>query len=91
MNLIWRLWDRLMAGKKKRGRAAMTVPRMPDQGRRALEAQVALGRSRATLNRVNSNEEKVDKLHQSMRRLGEQNGFAALILRSLGGGGDDSS
>lgn len=87
MSLIWQLWNRMVAGLKKRRRSAIMVPRNPDQGRRALEARIALGRSKAMENRVDSNEGRVDRLHESMRRLGEDNGFAALILRSMRGRG----
>lgn len=88
MNLSWRLfWKRLMAGIRLKGESAVTMPHTPDQGRRAIEAKVALGRSRAMLERVDSNEGRVDRLHESMRRLNDENGFAALIYRSLGGRG----
>lgn len=85
MNLIWRFLKRIMAGIRRRRGSVMAVPRNPDQVGRKLEAQVALGRSRAIQRRVDSNEVRVDRLHESMQKLGEQNGFAALILKSLGG------
>lgn len=87
MNPKWRsIWRRIIMSVRSRGEAAVKVPHAPDQGRRALEARIALGRSRIMLNRVDSNEDRVERLHQSMQRLGEENGFAAMILRSLGGG-----
>ena len=88
MNPNWRLvWRRILAGLRIRREPAVSVPKSPDQGRRALEARIALGRSQAILNRVESNEHEVDRLHTSMRKLHEENGFAALIYRSLGGRG----
>lgn len=88
MNLIWRhIVKKIKAGIEKGRKSAVTIPNAPDQGRRALEARIALGRSRAILNRVNSNEVRVERVTESMRKLGEDNGFAALIFRSLGGRG----
>lgn len=87
MNLTWRnFWGRIMAKFFEKKKSVVTVPHAPDQGRRADESRNALRRSRALLDKVESREGEVETLHRSMRRLGEQNGFADLIYRSLGGG-----
>ena len=87
MNLNWCLFrKRLLAGEQPKRRYAVTLPSTPDQGRRAREAKVALRQSRELLQKVEQQELQVDRLHRSMQRLNEENGFASMIVRHLGGG-----
>lgn len=86
MKLLWRkLWGFMARIKFKREHVPL-VPAMSDQVRRVAESRIALRHSKALLERVDSLEPEVASLHRSLRDLGEQNGFANLILRSLGGG-----
>lgn len=64
----------------------MHVPIAPDQVRRQREADAAVRRSRQLLRDVESKEPEVERLHQSMQRLENENGFASMIVRHLGGG-----
>ncbi len=87
MHPTWRnFWGRIMAKFFERKKAVVAVPHAPDQNKRAAEARLAVRKSRALMDKVESREGEVDSLHRSMRRIGEQNGFADLIYRSLGGG-----
>lgn len=87
MNLNWcLLWKRLLAGIRSKKESAVTLPSAPDQGRRAREAKAALVQSRELLEKVKQQEPQVDRLHRSMKELQEQNGFAAMMIRGLGGG-----
>jgi hypothetical protein len=87
MNLNWRsVWKRLLTGTKSKRESAVTLPLAPDQGRRAREAKLALQRSKELLEKVERQEPQVQRLHDSMKELQEQNGFAAMMLRGLGGG-----
>ena len=87
MNLKWCLfWKRLLVGTWFKRGSAVTLPPAPDQGRRAREAKAALRQSRELLEKVERQEPQVERLHRSMKELQEQNGFAAMMIRGLGGG-----
>lgn len=86
MTLFWRKLWRIMANLKFNRHTVAVVSPAPDQARRAAESRRTLRNSQALLSKVESRESDVDSLHRSMRRIGEQNGFAELIYRSLGGG-----
>ncbi len=87
MNLNWCFWKRLLADTKKKRRPAVSLPSTPDQSRRAREAKIALQKSRELLQKVELQEPRVDRLHKSMKQLSEENGFAEMVIRGLGGGG----
>ncbi len=86
MNLIWRRLLNIVAKLKFNRTQGATVQPMPDQARRLAESRRALYHSRVLLDKVNARETDVDTLHRSLKQLSEKNGFAEMILRSLGGG-----
>lgn len=86
MNRIWQGILRIVASLKFNRTKGATVQPMPDQARRLAESRRALYHSRVLLDKVNAQESGVDTLHRSLKQLSEKNGFADLIIRSLGGG-----